>query len=296
LTSYGRTSGFRIDPIEKKPLYHFYPGSQTFSFGTIGCNLGCRYCQNWDITTARDADRLSEWASPETVVEAARQAGCRSIAFTYNDPVIFAEYAIDCAREAHRRGLKTVAVSAGYITPKARGEFFAELDTVNIDLKAFSNYFYRHLCLASLGPILDTLRWLKDETQVWLEVTTLLIPGYNDSVEEVGRLCTWFVRNLGPAVPLHFTAFQPDFKLSDVPPTPGATLYRAREQALSAGLQHVYIGNIPADETQTTTCAGCGRVLIERSPYIPVRWNLTDEGCCRFCGTPLAGRFDPEPG
>lgn len=296
LTSYGRASGFCIDPIEKKPLNHFYPGTSVLSFGTAGCNLGCRFCQNWDISKAREADRLSDWAAPATVVEAAIEARCRSIAFTYNDPVIFAEYAIDCAREAHKRGIKTVAVSAGYITPQARQAFFAHMDAANIDLKAFSNQFYEQLCFARLEPVLDTLRWLKHETKVWLEVTTLLIPGHNDSEDEVARLCAWFVKNLGRDVPLHFTAFHPDFKMMDVPPTPTDTLIRARQQALRAGIHHVYTGNVYDVRGQSTTCASCGRLLIERSGYTLGRWNLTASGCCNYCGARLAGHFDPEPG
>jgi pyruvate formate lyase activating enzyme len=296
LTSYGRASGFCIDPIEKKPFNHFYPGTSVLSFGTAGCNLGCRFCQNWDISKARRTDRLGEWASPEAIVEAAVEAHCRSIAFTYNDPVIFAEYAIDCAREAHKRGIKTVAVSAGYITPQARQEFFAHIDAANIDLKAFTNQFYQQLCFARLGPVLDTLCWLKHETKVWLEVTTLLIPGYNDSAEEVARLCAWFVRNLGPEVPLHFTAFHPDFKMMDVPPTRAATLSRAHQQALAAGIHHVYTGNVYDVKGQSTSCASCGHLLIERNRYNLGQWNLDQMGGCKFCGARLAGRFDPEPG
>jgi pyruvate formate lyase activating enzyme len=296
LTSYGRASGFCIDPIEKKPFNHFYPGSSVLSFGTAGCNLGCRFCQNWDISKAEETDRLSEWASPGAVVEAAVEARCRSIAFTYNDPVIFAEYAIDCAREAHKRGIKTVAVSAGYITPQARRDFFASMDAANIDLKAFTNQFYERLCFARLEPVLDTLRWLKHETKVWLEVTTLLIPGHNDSEEEIARLCAWFVRNLGAEVPLHFTAFHPDFKMLNVPSTPASTLTRARQQALKAGIYHVYTGNVYDIVGQSTTCASCGQLLIERDGYHLGRWNLTASGCCKFCGARLVGHFDPEPG
>lgn len=296
LTSYGRASGFCIDPIEKKPLNHFYPGTSVLSFGTAGCNLGCRFCQNWDISKAREMDRLGDWAAPETIAEAAVQAGCRSIAFTYNDPVIFAEYAIDCAQAARARGLKAVAVSAGYITPQARRDFFAHMDAANIDLKAFTEQFYHKLCFAALGPVLDTLRWLKHETSVWFEVTTLLIPGHNDSEEEVAQLCDWFVQNLGPDVPLHFTAFHPDFKMQDVPPTPAATLVRARRQALAAGLHHVYTGNIHDVAGQSTYCAHCGTLLIERDWYRLGRWHLDAQGRCRACGTRLAGHFDATPG
>jgi pyruvate formate lyase activating enzyme len=296
LTSYGRASGFCIDPIEKKPLNHFYPGTSILSFGTAGCNLGCRFCQNWDISKAREADRLSDWASPEAVVDAAARAGCQSIAFTYNDPIIFAEYAIDCAKAAHERGIKTVAVSAGYITAEARQEFFAHMDAANMDLKAFTDQFYTQLCFAALEPILDTLRWLKHETKVWFEVTNLLIPGHNDSEDEVAQLCAWFVKNLGPDVPLHFTAFHPDFKMIDVPPTPASTLTRARQQALASGIHHVYTGNVSDVAGQSTICASCSRLLIERNWYNLGRWNLTADGRCQFCGTGLAGHFESEPG
>jgi pyruvate formate lyase activating enzyme len=296
LTSYGRASGFCIDPIEKKPLNHFFPGSSVLSFGTAGCNLGCRFCQNWDISKAREFDRLQEWASPEAVAAAAEDAGCKSVAFTYNDPVIFAEYAIDCAQAAHERGLKTVAVTAGYISPEARPEFYAHMDAANVDLKAFTEQFYHKLCFAELQAVLDTLVWLKRETRVWFEVTTLLIPGHNDSEEEVGRLCDWFAQNLGPEVPLHFTAFHPDFKMLDVPHTQAATLTRARQQARAAGLRHVYTGNVHDPSGQSTYCASCGRLLIERDWYELGQWNLDAQGCCRFCGARLAGYYKAEPG
>jgi pyruvate formate lyase activating enzyme len=296
LTSYGRASGFCIDPIEKKPLNHFYPGTPVLSFGTAGCNLGCKFCQNWDISKARENDRLQDWASPEAVAEAAVKHNCRSIAFTYNDPVIFAEYAIDCARAAHDRGVKTVAVSAGYITPQARGDFYEHIDAANIDLKAFTQQFYKKLCFADLAPILDTLKWLKHETEVWIEVTTLLIPGQNDSVEEVQRLSDWFIENLGPETPLHFTAFHPDFKMTDLPRTPATTLKRARDIAKSVGLKHVYTGNVHDMKSQSTYCAGCGELLIERDWYQLGEWSLTPNGNCRFCNESLVGHFETQPG
>jgi pyruvate formate lyase activating enzyme len=296
LTSYGRASGFCVDPIEKKPLNHFYPGSSVLSFGTAGCNLGCRFCQNWDISKAREADRLTDWASPEAVAQAAVKAGCRSVAFTYNDPVIFAEYAIDCAIAAHEHGLQTVAVPAGYINPEPRREFYAHMDAANVDLKSFTDTFYHKLCFADLAPVLDTLVWLKRETAVWFEVTTLLIPGHNDSVDEVARLCEWFAQNLGPEVPLHFTAFHPDFKMLGVPHTPPATLQRAREQALQAGLRFVYTGNIRDPRGQSTYCAVCGQRLIERDGYDLGEWRLDGHGRCDSCGARLPGRFDTEPG
>jgi pyruvate formate lyase activating enzyme len=296
LTSYGRASGFCVDPIEKKPLNHFFPGTSVLSFGTAGCNLGCRFCQNWDISKAREMDRLMDVAMPEAVAAAAREAGCKSIAYTYNDPVIFAEYAIDCARAAHEAGLENVAVTAGYITPEARPAFYEHLDAVNVDLKAFTEQFYQKLCFAHLDPVLDTLRWIHDETDLWLEVTTLIIPTQNDSEDEIARLCDWFVENLGPDVPLHFSAFHPDFKMNDLPRTPPTTLRRAREQALSAGIHHVYTGNVHDASGQSTYCAGCGELLIERDWYVLGRWGLDAEGRCGRCERPLAGCFDAQPG
>jgi pyruvate formate lyase activating enzyme len=296
LTSYGRASGFCIDPIEKKPLNHFYPGTSVLSFGTAGCNLGCRFCQNWDISKARAIDRLSSWASPEEIAETACRTGCRSIAFTYNDPVVFAEYAIDCGQAAHERGIKTVAVTAGYVNPQARRQFYAHMDAANVDLKGFTGEFYHRLCFGELEPVLDTLRWLKNETSVWFEVTTLLIPGQNDSEEEIARLCDWFVGNLGPDVPLHFTAFHPDFKMLDLPPTPPETLVRARLRALAAGLHHVYVGNIHDRPNESTYCASCRRLLIERDWYELGRYHLDESGCCKFCGARLAGHFGARPG
>ena len=295
LTSYGRASGFCVDPIEKKPLNHFYPGTSVLSFGTAGCNLGCKFCQNWDISKAREMERLTDLAGPETIADAAVRAGCRSVAFTYNDPVIFAEYAIDCAQAAHERGVKTVAVTSGYVTAEARPAFFEHMDAANVDLKAFSEDFYEKLCFAKLGPVLDTLRYLKHETKVWLEVTTLLIPGHNDGEAEIEQLSQFVAEQLGPEVPLHFSAFHPDFKLLDVPPTPISTLLRARKQALAAGLRHVYTGNIHDVAGQSTYCAGCDALLIERDGYDLGRYRLVD-GACPDCGKQLAGSFDARPG
>lgn len=296
LTSYGRASGFCVDPIEKKPLHHFHPGSSILSFGTAGCNLGCRFCQNWDISKAREADRLTDVAMPDAVARSAVEAGCTSVAFTYNEPIIFAEYAIDCARACHELGVKTVAVTAGYVSPEARREFFAHMDAANVDLKAFTERFYEKLCFAHLEPVLDTLRYLKRETGVWLEVTTLLIPGENDSDDEIARMCDWFVRELGPDVPLHFSAFHPDFMLRERGRTPTATLVRARDRALSAGLRYVYTGNVYDPTGQSTWCPGCGRMVIERDGYELGAWNLDDGGRCLGCGQAIAGYFESGPG
>ncbi len=295
LTSYGLATGFCIDPIEKKPLFHFYPGSSVLSFGTAGCNLGCRFCQNWDISKAREVELLSERATPERIAETAATSGCQSVAFTYNDPVIFAEFAIDTARACRERGIKSVAVTAGYITPEARREFFSVMDAANVDLKAFTQEFYHKLCFAALEPVKQTLVYLKRETEVWFEVTTLLIPGKNDSVEEVDRLCDWFVRELGPDVPLHFTAFHPDFKLLDIPATPAETCFRARRQALSHGLKYAYAGNVHGTPEQSTYCAACDALLIERDWYDLQRYTLQGAACAA-CGATLPGRFGGKPG
>ena len=291
LTTYGRSSGFCIDPIEKKPLAHFYPGSSVFSFGTAGCNLACKFCQNWDISKSREMDRLMDQAKPKEIALAAQSHGCKSVAFTYNDPVIFAEYALDVADECHQLGIKTVAVTAGYIHDQARREFYAKMDAANVDLKAFTDEFYVKLTGAHLQPVLDTLIYLKRETDVWLEITTLLIPGKNDSDEEITTLSQWIAKELGPDVPLHFSAFHPDYKMPDVPATPPATLVRAREIALRAGLHYVYTGNIHNVEGDTTFCPACKTPLIVRDWYQIKDYRLTDTGHCPQCQTQIAGRF-----
>lgn len=296
LTTYGRSSGFCVDPVEKKPLNHFLPGTPILSFGTAGCNLTCKFCQNWDISKARAFDRLQDQASPEAIAEAAEDLGCRSVAFTYNDPVIFLEYATDVADACRARGLKAVAVTAGYMEPAARADFFAHMDAANVDLKAFTESFYKQLCTAGLAPVLETLRYLKHETPVWLEITTLLIPGQNDSDDEVTALSEWIAENLGPDVPLHFSAFHPDYRMRDIPATPATTLSRARRIAQGAGLHHVYTGNVHDPEGGSTWCAGCGALLIERDWYELGRWHLTPEGACASCGTALPGVFEAAPG
>jgi pyruvate formate lyase activating enzyme len=296
LTTYGRSSGFCIDPIEKKPLNHFYPGSRVFSFGTAGCNLACKFCQNWDISKSREMDTLMEVASPEAIAAAAVRTGCTSVAFTYNDPVIFAEYALDTADACHALGIQTVAVTAGYIGVEARAEFYAKMDAANVDLKAFTEEFYFKQCGAHLQPVLDTLMFLRRETQVWFEVTTLLIPGKNDSDTEIEAMCAWAVRELGCEVPWHFTAFHPDYKMTDVPRTPASTLTRAREIALRAGLRYVYTGNVHDRTGGTTFCSGCGRSVIARDWHEILSYELLAAGSCRYCGAKLPGRFGRSPG
>ena len=291
LTTYGRSSGFCVDPVEKKPLNHFYPGSSILSFGTAGCNLACKFCQNWDISKSRSFDRLAEQASPEAIAHSALQLGCKSVAFTYNDPVIFAEYAIDVADLCHQHGIKTVAVTAGYIHDKPRRDFFARMDAANVDLKAFTDEFYVKQCGAHLQPVLDTLKYLCNETEVWVELTTLLIPGLNDSDAEIAAMSDWIAKELGVDVPLHFSAFHPDYKMLDKPPTPTETLIRARQIAMKAGLRYVYTGNVHNIEGDTTFCPGCGSKLIVRDWYDIEQYRLTSDGHCPDCNTPIAGRF-----
>ena len=296
LTTYGRSSGFCIDPIEKKPLNHFYPGSSVLSFGTAGCNLACKFCQNWDISKSRDMDRLMDQASPTAITTAAEEYGCKSVAFTYNDPVIFAEYAMDVADACHARGIKAVAVTAGYMHDQARRDFYAKMDAANVDLKAFTEAFYFKLTGSQLQPVLNTLRYLKHETDVWFEITTLLIPGQNDSDEEITAMCQWIRKELGADVPLHFSAFHPDYKMPDIPATPASTLIRARQIAMREGLQYVYTGNVHNQEGDTTFCPGCRAPLIVRDWYQIKQYRLTGDGSCPDCGTAIAGRFDARPG
>ncbi len=296
LTTYGRSSGFCVDPIEKKPLNHFLPGTPVLSFGTAGCNLACKFCQNWDISKSREIDTLADQASPQKIAEAAEKLGCRSVAYTYNDPVIFHEYAIDVAKACREKGIKNVAVTAGYICEEPRKEFFEFMDAANVDLKAFTEDFYHQLTGGHLQPVLDTLVYLKQETEVWVELTTLLIPGKNDSDEEIRNMTRWVVDNLGPDVPMHFTAFHPDWKMMDIPSTPPDTLTRARTIALENGVHYAYTGNVHDAAGGSTWCPSCGQKLIGRDWYELSDWRLDARGCCDQCGTPIAGVFEAKPG
>ncbi len=296
LYTYGRSSGFCLDPVEKKPLNHFLPGTPILSFGTAGCNLSCRFCQNWDISKSREMDTLMDAASPQAIAEAAMKSGAKSVAFTYNDPVIFLEYAVDTARECHARGIQTVAVTAGYICPEPRVEFYSHMDAANVDLKGFTESFYHKLCAGSLAAVLDTLIYLKRETNVWFEITNLLIPGENDSEDELDQMTDWIARELGPDVPVHFTAFHPDFRMTETPPTPPATLTRAREIAIKKGLRYVYTGNVHDPAGGSTICPGCGQAAVIRDWYELKAYNLDDAGRCRSCQAQIAGVFSGPAG
>ena len=291
LTTYGRSSGFCVDPIEKKPLNHFLPGSSVFSFGTAGCNLACRFCQNWDISKSKEIDTLADQASPGTIARTASDLGCRSVAFTYNDPTIFMEYAVDVADACHDLGVRTVAVTAGYISPEPRVEFYRHLDAANVDLKGFTEDFYKHTCGAELGAVLDTLEYLAD-TDVWVELTTLLIPGMNDSDDELDAMTTWVVEHLGSDVPMHFTAFHPDYRMLDRGSTPPATLSRARRIAMDNGVRYAYTGNVRDLDGGSTRCHGCGEMVIPRDGYVLGEYRLDDHGRCTACGTVIPGVFD----
>lgn len=290
LTSYGYNTGLSVDPIEKKPLYHFYPGSKVLSFGTLGCNMGCQFCQNWHISKSKEDPQKLNFTEPEKIAVLAQKLNCKSVAFTYNDPIIFFEYAIDTAKICHEMDIKTVAVTAGYISPEPRKEFFAHMDAANVDLKGFSEDFYKRNCLAKLGPVLDTIKYIKQETNCWLELTTLLIEGENDSNEELEKECAWIVENLGTDVPLHFSAFHPAYKFMDHPSTRLVTLLRAYGIAKKAGIKYIYTGNTLDIETSTTYCASCSKPIIERDGFSVLENNL-EQANCKFCGEKCDGVF-----
>ncbi len=290
--AYGHPAALQIDPIEKKPLHHFLPGTTILSLGTAGCNLGCRFCQNWDISTARSEHVSASELTAEQVVELAHRHQAPSIAFTYNEPTIWGEYVADIAALAHEHGLNTVMVTNGYISREAFVDVYRHIDAANVDLKAITEEFYARATLSHLQPVLDTLRRLRHETGVWLEITNLLIPTLNDAPSHVERLCAWILENLGDDVPVHFSAFHPDFKFLDKPRTPAATLHRARALALGMGLKFVYEGNIQS-EAANTVCPGCGRTLIGRS-WHSVNCNELRENKCTYCETAVAGVFSAE--
>jgi len=296
LTTYGRSSGFCIDPIEKKPLNHFLPGTPVFSFGTAGCNLACKYCQNWDISKSREMDTLADAATPEMIADVASRYDCRSVAYTYNDPVIFHEYAIDVAKACREKDIKSVAVTAGYVSPEPRAEFYQWMDAANVDLKSFDEKFYYKITGGHLEPVLDTLKYIQHETDCWLETTTLIVPGKNDSEKELTEMCEWVVENLGVDMPMHFSAFHPDFKMMDIPSTSPATLTMARDIAMKAGVRYAYVGNVHDKAADSTWCHHCGELLIERDWYELGKWNINERSECASCGTKVAGVFETEPG
>lgn len=288
---YGRPTGFGLDPIEKKPLNHFLPGTKILSFGTAGCNLGCKFCQNWSISKAQIDDLNSLIASPEDVIELAKKYCTPSIAFTYNDPTIFGEYVIDISKIAREEGIKSVMVTAGYIDETARMDIYRFIDAANVDLKAFTENFYYKLTSSHLKNVLETISWLKNETNVWIELTTLLIPDENDSDEEIKNQCEWIIQNIGDQVPLHFTAFHPDFKMINKNPTSHSTLVRAKQIAIAAGIKFCYVGNVHDSVNQSTYCPDCGCLLIKRDWHRTEIINLNNNNC-KNCGTIISGVFN----
>jgi len=286
--AYGQPCAVQIDPIEKKPLFHVLPGSSIFSMGTAGCNMGCKFCQNWEISKSREDQVRSVHLEPNEVVTQARRQGCPAIAFTYNEPTIWGEYAIDISRAARRAGIRTVMVTNGYITPEALPDVYERIDAANVDLKAFTEQFYTKTTLTHLQPVLDTLIMLKARG-VWVEITTLLIPTLNDDMDEIRKMSDWIVTKLGPDQPLHLTAFHPDFRLTHLPATPHETLHAARDVARRAGLRYVYEGNVLCEEGSTTWCPSCGQPLIRRS-WHRVLSNRIRQGRCA-CGETIPGMF-----
>ena len=286
---YAHPAALQVDPIEKKPLNHFLPGTRVFSMGTAGCNMGCFFCQNWDISKSRADQVRANYIPPEDVVQLAIQHGCPSIAFTYNEPTIWGEYVIDISQAAHEQGINTVMVSNGYTAREAFHDIYDHIDAANIDLKAFTDNFYARVTLSHLQPVLETLEWLKKETSVWVEMTNLIIPTLNDAPAETRALCEWVLEHLGPDVPLHFTAFHPDFKLRDIPGTPPDTLHAARATALEMGLHYVYEGNIRGNGAHTY-CPSCKTLLVRRS-WHDVQENHLQNGCCPTCGLAIPGHW-----
>ncbi|GMR25695.1 MAG: AmmeMemoRadiSam system radical SAM enzyme [Ignavibacteria bacterium] len=287
---YARPTGFAIDPIEKKPLNHFLPGTTVLSFGTAGCNLGCKFCQNWSMSKAKIDELNSLNVTPQEVVALAIKKGTPSIAYTYNDPTIFGEYVIDISMLAREAEIKSVMVTAGYIDKEARKDVYKYIDAANVDLKGFTEKFYWKTTSSHLEDVLETLVWLKNETDVWFEITTLLIPDENDSEQEIKSECDWILNNLGDTVPLHFTAFHPDFRMMDKENTPERTLTKAREIALSMGIKYCYVGNVHNFKGQTTFCPNCEETLIRRDWHTVISDSLI-AGRCNNCDYAIHGVF-----
>lgn len=288
--TYGQPVALHIDPIEKKPLAHVYPGTKSFSIATAGCNLKCKFCQNWEISQL-DAEKVKvKFIRPEEIIAMTKKSGSKTIAFTYTEPMIFYEYMLDIAKLAKKEGIACVMHSAGYVNEKPLREIAGYLKAANIDLKGFSDKFYSSFCLGGLEPVLNTLKTLKEEG-VWLEITNLLIPGANDSEQDIRKLCEWVKENLGPDTPIHFSRFHPMYKLTNLSPTPLSALIRAKNIAKETGLHFIYIGNVPQNIGENTLCPGCGELLIKRIGY-QVLENHISEGKCSFCGKVIPGIWD----
>jgi pyruvate formate lyase activating enzyme len=288
--NYHKVCAANPDPIEKKPLFHFQPGSQAFSIAAMGCNFRCEFCQNWQISQAAlDAGEIDGQAvSPEQIVAAARRSGCRSVAYTYTEPTIFMELCADCGKLAKREGLANVFVSNGYLTREAIDFAAPWLDGINVDLKAFTGDYYKRLCKARLQPVMDSIAYIARQTKIWIEVTTLLLPDENDSEDELKRLAAWLVDAAGPDVPWHISRFHPQYKYQESRATPLSSLQRAERIGREAGLRYVYMGNVPGSKSESTFCYHCGRLLIERMGY-RILGNVVEGSKCPQCGTKIAG-------
>ncbi|MCF8067384.1 MAG: AmmeMemoRadiSam system radical SAM enzyme [Desulfobacterales bacterium] len=282
---YGKLIARHIDPIEKKPLFHYLPGSLSYSISTVGCNFRCLFCQNADIAqmpSDRKGMIMGDYCSPEGVVTEAFEGNCKTIAYTYTEPTVYFETALDTAKIAHGKGIKNVFVTNGYMTPEAVRLISPYLDAANVDLKAFNDDFYKKICGARRTYVLETLKEMKAQG-IFLEITTLIVPGLNDDMKELGALADFIVKALGPEVPWHISRFHPTYKLIDRPATPHATLIKAREIGIKAGLRYVYTGNVPGDEGEHTYCYQCGKLLLKRMGFC-VRQNFIQDGCCPDCG------------
>lgn len=286
---YAKATSIQIDPIEKKPLYHFLPGTAAFSIGTVGCNLVCQQCQNWQTSQAKPEEWRSYELTPEQVVQKAQQEHCKTIAYTYNEPTMFAEYAIDTAKLAKKKGIKNILITNGFTGEEARKDLCKHIDGVNVDLKAFNNEFYKKYAGAWIEPVLASLKTYKKK-KIWTEITNLIIPALNDDMKQIREMITWIKENLGGDVPLHFSAFYPSYKLQDLPPTSAATLIEARKQALDRGLNYAYIGNVVTTDEDNTYCPKCGELVIERMNYT-VLTNKIKKGKCS-CGEKIPGIWE----
>jgi pyruvate formate lyase activating enzyme len=276
-----------VDPVEKKPLFHYLPGTQAFSIATAGCNVNCKFCQNWDISQSRPEQVSADYAPPQRIAALAAQAHCPTIAYTYSEPVVFSEFVMDVADAAHRQGIRSVVVSNGYMQADALRQVYGKVDAVKIDLKSFSESFYRNVVTGELKPVLDSLVALRKMNK-WTEIVYLTIPTLNDGSAEIRSLAQWIKGNLGPDVPLHFTQFHPEYLLKNLPMTPVSTLERAREIALAEGLHYVYIGNVPGHPAENTYCPQCRRAVIERFG-MEVRHNYLHRGACPYCKRSIPG-------
>ncbi|MCD6352010.1 MAG: AmmeMemoRadiSam system radical SAM enzyme [Armatimonadetes bacterium] len=284
---YGSAAAARPDPIEKKPLFHFLPGTLAYSIATAGCNMNCKDCQNWELSQARPEQLRTQPLPPAEVARQARLTGCRSIAYTYNEPTIFYEYMYDTAVEGRKHGLRSVVITAGYINQKPLRALIPRVDAIKVDLKGFSDAFYRRYCAGALGPVLETIKTIHAAGR-WLELVVLIVPGINDAASSIEAMCKWIRNNLGPEVPVHFTRFFPNYQLRNLPPTPLATLERCYNIARRVGLHFVYLGNVPSSPAQNTVCPGCGKTLIERRGY-SILANRLKHGRCPYCGRKIPG-------